>query len=258
LTAGLIKPSGGRVETLGSPPSQSPEWLAGIGYLAQELPLYKRLSAEELLGMGRHLNPGWDDAVARHRLAQLGFPLDKPVGQLSGGERAQVALALALGKRPRLLLLDEPVASLDPLARQDFLAGLAVASAETDLTVVLSSHLVADIERVCDYLVVLSASQVQLSGDVEELLSRHRLLIGPRRDTRPLALKYEIVTEQHTERQSTVLVRSEGTVNEPWWDVSEIRLEELVLAYMRRGASSRIGAYEMAEPLSVGPSGAVR
>jgi ABC-2 type transport system ATP-binding protein len=235
-----------------------PDWLARIGYLAQELPLYQRLSAEELLGMGRHLNPGWDDAFARHRLSQLGFPLDQPVGRLSGGERAQVALALAHGKRRRLLLLDEPVASLDPLARQDFLAGLAVASAETELTVVLSSHLVADIERVCDYLVVLSASRVQLSGDVEELLSRHRLLIGPRRDTSSLAHKYEIVAEQHTERQSTVLVRTEATVHEPWWDVSEVRLEELVLAYMRRGASSRVGAYEPADPMSVGLSGAVR
>ncbi len=242
------------METLGSPPNQSPDWLARIGYLAQELPLYKRLSAEELLGMGRHLNPGWDDGFARYRLSQLGFALDKPVGQLSGGERAQVALALALGKRPQLLLLDEPVASLDPLARQDFLAGLAVASAETELTVVLSSHLVGDIERVCDYLVVLSASQVQLSGDVEELLSHHRLLTGPRRDTSPLAPKYEIVAEQHTERQSTVLVRSVGPVDEPWWEVSEVRLEELVLAYMRRGAAARVGTCEMAGPLS----GAVR
>ena len=258
LTAGLIKPSGGRVETLGSPPNQDRQWLAQIGYLAQELPLYRRLTADELLGMGRHLNPGWDDSFARRRLTGLGFPLDQPVGQLSGGERAQVALALALGKRPRLLLLDEPVASLDPLARQDFLAGLAVASAETELTVLLSSHLVADIERVCDYLVVLSASQVQLSGDVEQLLACHRLLTGPRRDTGPLAHKYEVVAEQHTERQTTVLVRSQQAVDEPWWEVSEVRLEELVLAYMRRGASSRTTPATPAEPFGVGVGGATR
>ncbi len=258
LTAGLIKPSEGRVEALGSPPDQGQQWLAQIGYLAQELPLYKRLTADELLGMGRHLNPGWDDGFARQRLSGLGFPLDKPVGQLSGGERAQVALALALGKRPRLLLLDEPVASLDPLARQDFLAGLAVASAETELTVVLSSHLVADIERVCDYLVVLAASKVQLSGDVEHLLACHRLLSGPRRDTGPLARKYEVVAEQHTERQTTVMVRSQGPVEEPWWEVSEVRLEEVVLAYMRRGAASRVSMYEPAEPFSAGLSGAAR
>jgi ABC-2 type transport system ATP-binding protein len=258
LTAGLIRPSEGRVTTLGSPPNQGHEWLAQIGYLAQELPLYKRLTADELLGMGRRLNPGWDDSLARRRLTELGLQLDKPVGQLSGGERAQVALALSLGKRPRLLLLDEPVASLDPLARQDFLAGLALACAETELTVVLSSHLVADIERVCDYLIVLSASQVQLSGDIEQLLSCHRLLSGPRRDTSALRPKYEIVAEQHTERQTTVLLRSKGPVNEPWWDVSEVRLEELVLAYMRRGAASRAGTCEPAEPFSVGVNGATR
>jgi ABC-2 type transport system ATP-binding protein len=129
-------------------------------------------TADELLGMGRHLNPGWDDPLARRRLTDLGLPLDKPVGLLSGGERAQVALALALGKHPRLLLLDEPVASLDPLARRDFLASLAAASAESDLTVVLSSHLVADIERVCDYLIILASSQVQPCGEVEEILAR--------------------------------------------------------------------------------------
>ena len=235
LAAGLIKPTAGRIEILGLVPGQSPAWLGEIGYLAQDIPLYRRLSAGELLGMGRHLNPKWDDALARRRLADLGLPLDKPVGLLSGGERAQVALALALGKHPRLLLLDEPVASLDPLARREFLASLAAACAESELTVVLSSHLVADMERICDYLVVLSASQVQLCGDVEALLGAHRGLSGPRRQTASLAGKYEIVTEQHTQRHSTFLVRAGGPVEEPWWDVNEVGLEELVLAYMRQG-----------------------
>lgn len=150
------------------------------------------------------------------------------------------------------------MASLDPLARQDFLAGLAVASAVTELTVVLSFHLVADSERVCDYLVVLAASKVQLSGDVEQLLACHRPLSGPRRDTGPLARKYEVVAEQHTERQTTVMVRSQGPVEEPWWEASEVRLEEVVLAYMRRGAASRVSSYEPAEPFSAGLSGAAR
>ncbi len=235
LAAGLLKPTAGRIEVLGSVPAQDPAWLGQIGYLAQDIALYRRLSAGELLGMGRHLNPKWDDALARRRLTDLGLPLDKPVGLLSGGERAQVALALALGKHPRLLLLDEPVASLDPLARREFLVSLAAACSESDLTVVLSSHLVADIERICDYLVVLSASQVQLCGDVEGLLGAHRALSGPRRQTASLGGKYEIVTEQHTERHSTFLVRCDGPVDEPWWDVNEVGLEELVLAYMRRG-----------------------
>jgi ABC-2 type transport system ATP-binding protein len=235
LAAALIKPTAGRIEVLGSVPRQDAAWLGQIGYLAQDIPLYRRLSAGELLGMGRHLNPKWDDAVARGRLTDLGLPLDRPVGLLSGGERAQVALALALGKHPRLLLLDEPVASLDPLARREFLASLAAANSESDLTVVLSSHLVADVERICDYLIVLSASQVQLCSDVEGLLAAHRVLSGPRRQTATVTGKYEIVTEQHTERQSTFLVRADRPVDEPWWDVSEVGLEELVLAYMRRG-----------------------
>jgi ABC-type multidrug transport system ATPase subunit len=171
--------------------------------------------------MGRHRNPAWDDALSRRRLTDLGPPLGKPVGLLSGGERAQVALALALGKHPRLLLLDEPVASLDPLARREFLTSLAAASSESDLKVPLSSHLVADIERICDYLIVLSASQVQLCGDVEGLLASHRLLSGARRQMTALAGNYEMVTEQHSERQSTFLVRAEGRLEEPWWDVSE-------------------------------------
>jgi ABC-2 type transport system ATP-binding protein len=235
LAAGLLKPTAGRIEILGSVPAQDPAWLGQVGYLAQDVPLYRRLSADELLGMGRHLNPKWDDGLARRRLTDLGLPLDKPVGQLSGGERAQVGLALALGKHPRLLLLDEPVASLDPLARREFLVTVAAACSDSDLTVVLSSHLVADIERVCDYLVVLSASKVQLSGDVEGLLGAHRALSGPRRQPASLAGRYEIVTEQHTERQSSFLVRADGPVEEPWWDVSDVGLEELVLAYMRRG-----------------------
>ena len=162
LASGLLKPTAGRIEVLGSAPRQDPHWLAEVGYLAQDAPLYPRLTAEQLLGMGRHLNLRWDEALARGRLAELGLPLDKPVGQLSGGEKAQVALALALGKRPRLLLLDEPVASLDPLARREFLSSLAEATTETEMTVILSSHLVADIERVCDYLVILSAARASL------------------------------------------------------------------------------------------------
>jgi ABC-2 type transport system ATP-binding protein len=256
LAAGLLKPTAGRIEVLGSVPGQDPAWLGQISYLAQDIPLYRRLSAGELLGMGRHLNPKWDDAVARRRLADLGLPLDKPVGLLSGGERAQVALALALAKHPRLLLLDEPVASLDPLARREFLVSLAAASSESDLTVVLSSHLVADIERICDYLIVLSASQVQLCGDVEGLLGAHRVLSGPRRQTAGLAAKYEIVTEQHTERHSSFLLRAGGPVEEPWWEVSEVGFEELVLAYMRRGRDDVAGDLH-ADAAASGPAEAV-
>ena len=149
-----------------------PAYLAEIGFLAQEIPLYRRLTAEDHIGIGAHLNPRWDGESVRARLGGLRIPLDRPVGTLSGGQRAQVALALTLAKRPRLLLLDEPLAALDPLARQNFLATLAEAAAGGDLTIVLSSHLIADIERVCDHLILLAESRVQLCGDIETLLAR--------------------------------------------------------------------------------------
>ena len=249
ILTGLIKPTSGELCVLGSAPSQDPAWLADIGFLAQDMPLYGRMTAEQLIGMGRHLNPRWDESLARGRLEALGLALDRPVSRLSGGERAQVALALALGKRPRVLLLDEPVASLDPLARRDFLSSLAQATAETELTVVLSSHLVADIQRVCDYLVVLSAAETQLVGDVEELLASHKILVGPRRHTETIAGRYEVVASQHTDRQTTLLVRHEGPVQEPWWDVASVGLEELVLAYMSRACEGRRPGLGAAAPL---------
>jgi ABC-2 type transport system ATP-binding protein len=237
LLTGFSRPTSGDRRVLGSVPSQDPAWLADIGFLGQDAPLYRRMTAEQLMGMGRHLNPRWDESLARGRLEALGLDLDRPVGELSGGEKAQVALALALGKRPRLLLLDEPVASLDPLARRDFLSSLAQATAETGLTVVLSSHLVADMQHVCDYLVVLAASKTQLAGDLEDLLASHKLLVGPRRSPEALSGHYEVVTSQHAERQTTLLVRHEGVLQEPWWDVAPVGLEELVLAYMRRASA---------------------
>ena len=185
MLAGLARPTGGTAAVLGGAPRQDPAFLAEIGYLAQEIPLYRRLSAEDHIRAGAHLNPRWDDAAARDRLHDLRVPLAQPVGTLSGGQRAQVALTLALAKQPRVLLLDEPVAALDPLARRQFLATLtaAVADAGGDLTVLLSSHVIADVERVCDHMVLLAASRVQLCGDIDELLAEHKLLVGPRKDT---------------------------------------------------------------------------
>jgi ABC-2 type transport system ATP-binding protein len=234
LAAGLIRPTSGQISVLGDAPNQKPAWLAQVGFLAQEVPLYRRLSGEQLLGMGAHLNPSWDMRIARDRLEALEIPLDKAVSELSGGERAQVGLALSLGKRPRILLLDEPVASLDPLARRDFLTSLAEAQMESELTVLLSSHLVADIERVCDFLVLLSKSRVQLVGRIDELLAAHRWLTGPRRKSEATMAGHEIVSESHTERQTTLMVRLSGPVHDPTWDVSDVGLEELVLAYMGR------------------------
>jgi ABC-2 type transport system ATP-binding protein len=212
--------------------------LADIGFLAQEMPLYRRMSAADHIKIGAHLNSRWDGESARARLLGLDIPLGRAVGTLSGGQRAQVALALTLAKKPRVLLLDEPVAALDPLARRHFLGTLTSAVAETDgaLTVMLSSHLIADIERVCDYMILLTRSQVQLSGDIEDLLAEHKVLIGPKKDTGALEAAHTVVQTTTTVRQSTVLVRVGGPLIDPAYEVAGVSLEELVLGYM--GASA--------------------
>jgi ABC-2 type transport system ATP-binding protein len=235
LLAGLAAPTRGRASVLGGPPREEPAYLAEVGFLAQEIPLYRRLTAEDHIGIGAHLNPRWDGASVRERLAQLRIPLDRPAGTLSGGQRAQLALALTLAKRPRLLLLDEPLAALDPLARQTFLGALAEAAAGGGLTIVLSSHLIADIERTCDHLILLAESQVQLCGDTELMLAQHRILGGPRKDTTAVARAHFIVREDTTPRQTTLLVRLNGPVIDPAWAVDEPNLEEIVLGYMSAG-----------------------
>jgi ABC-2 type transport system ATP-binding protein len=232
LLAGLARPTAGRAAVNGTPPRQAPEFLADIGFLAQEIPLYRRLSAEDHVRAGAHLNQRWDAGSVRERLTALNIPLDRATGKLSGGQRAQVALALILAKKPRMLLLDEPVAALDPLARRNFLSLLAEAVAAGGLTVLLSSHLVADLERVCDHLIMLTSSRVQLCGDIEELLAGHQMLTGPRKDTTAIERTHQVVQATRTPRQTTMLVRLNGPVADPAFEASDVSLEELVLAYL--------------------------
>jgi len=232
LLAGLARPTAGQMTVLGGTPRQDPAFLAGIGFLAQEIPLYRRFTAEDHISIGAHLNPHWDAGSVRDRLRSLNIPLDRAVGRLSGGQRAQVALALTLAKRPRLLLLDEPVAALDPLARRNFLAMLAAAVADGGLTVVLSSHLVADLERVADHLVLLASSRVQLCGDIDALLAEHHVLVGPRKATTAIEKTRTIVQAVRTARQTTLLVRGNAPVIDPAWESAEVGLEEMVLGYM--------------------------
>jgi ABC-2 type transport system ATP-binding protein len=175
-----------RIEVLGRRPADNAAQIGQVGFVAQDTPIYSRLSVSDHLRLGAWLNPRWDDEMARRRTGQVGLDPAQRAGKLSGGQRAQLALTLALAKRPELLILDEPVASLDPLARREFLQLLMAAVAEDELSIVLSSHLVADLERVCDYLIVLASSRVQLAGEVDKLLATHRRLIGPRRVTRSL------------------------------------------------------------------------
>lgn len=232
MAVGLLRPDAGTVRVFGQAPYDSTAVLAEIGFVAQDTPLYRDLTADELFTTGAKLNRRFDTALARDRLGQIGIPRDKPVGKLSGGQRAQVALALAMAKRPRLLLLDEPVASIDPLARREFLHALTGVVAETGTTVLLSSHILADLERTCDFLIVVHASQTKLVGGVDELRGEHRQLIGPRHASPPAAGIAQVVRTSHTDRSTTLLVRTNGPIHDRAWQSHEVTLEDLILAYL--------------------------
>ena len=232
LATGQLAPTRGTISVLGEPPPISPAQLARVGFVAQDTPVYARMRVADHLRLGAWLNLGWDDELAQRRIVQVGLDPKQRGGSLSGGQRAQLALTLALAKRPELLLLDEPVASLDPLARREFLRSLMEAVAEHGTSVVLSSHLVTDLERVCDYLVVLVASRVRIAGEVSELLASHRRLSGPRRGPGTLPAGQDVIEQSHTDKQSTLLVRTGDPVHDPAWTVTPVSMEELVLAYM--------------------------
>jgi ABC-2 type transport system ATP-binding protein len=231
LAVGMLTPSAGSVEVLGAAAGTQQ---AKVGYVAQDTPTYARLSVADHLRLGARLNPAWDESLAQRRLQHLKFDPKQRAGKLSGGQRAQLALTLGLAKRPDLLILDEPVAALDPLARREFLQDLMEAVADQELSVLLSSHLVSDVERACDYLIVLVDSRVQVSGEIDTLLATHFRLTGPRRDAKDLPRDQHVVTASHTDRQSTYLIRTEKPILDPAWSITQLTLEDLVLAYMGR------------------------
>jgi ABC-2 type transport system ATP-binding protein len=240
LATGMLAPTTGTIDVLSSRPAAGPAQLARVGYLSQDAPVYAGLSVADHLKLGAHLNPGWDAEQARDRVERLDLDPRQKAGTLSGGQRAQLALTLATAKRPELLILDEPVASLDPLARREFLRDLMETVGEQQVSVVLSSHLISDLERVCDYLIVLVDSRVRIAGPVEDLLAAHHLLSGPRRDPASLPDGIEVISASHTDVQTTLLVRTSGPVLDPAWTVCELGLEDLVLAYMKQpGGSGR-------------------
>ncbi|MEV7511840.1 ABC transporter ATP-binding protein [Streptomyces sp. NPDC091201] len=231
LALGLMAPTEGTVSLLGAPlrPGR-PRTLSQVGFVAQDHPLYRGFTVAEMLRYGRETNTRFDRAGAERRLRDLGIPLERRTGRLSGGQQAQVALTLALAKQPRLLVLDEPVASLDPLARREFMKTLVAAVAETDVTVLLSSHVVTELERICDHLVLLGGGRVRLAGDIDDLLAGHRLLTGPRIDDDALD---GLVAATHGDRVSHLLVRRPaGAPTHPRWEDHPVNLEELVLAYL--------------------------
>ncbi|MFC8825517.1 ABC transporter ATP-binding protein [Streptomyces sp. NPDC057137] len=237
LACGLLTPTSGTIEVLGGSPASGPEQLAKVGFVAQDTPTYAGLSIADHLRLGARLNPAWDARLAADRVRQLGLDPAQKAGKLSGGQRAQVALTLAVAKRPELLILDEPVAALDPLARREFLQSLMEFVAEHGATVVLSSHLVSDLERVCDHLISLVASRVQITGDVDDLLATHFRLTTARRDAADLPEGMRVIQATHTERQSTFIVRAAKAVHDPSWVLEPLNLEDLVLTYMSQAAA---------------------
>jgi ABC-2 type transport system ATP-binding protein len=244
IAVGLLPPTAGRIEVLGGHPGSGPAQLAKVGFVAQDAPTYAGLSIADHLRFGAHTNPGWDHQLAEDRITKLGLDPSQRAGKLSGGQRAQLALTLAIAKRPDLLILDEPVASLDPLARREFLQGLMAHVAEHGAGVILSSHLVSDLERVCDYLIVLIASRVRVAGEVDDLLASHYRLTGARRDLADLPVGVEVIEDSHTDRQSTLIVRSATLIDDPSFTVEQLTLEDLVLAYMSQTATNPLPALE--------------
>ena len=242
LIVGILTPTNGTIEVCGGQPAADASQLAKVGFVAQDNPTYAGLTVADHLSLGAHLNPRWDATTARRRIEHLGLDTRQKAGHLSGGQRAQLALTLGLAKRPELLILDEPVASLDPLARREFLQVLMEAVAEDEISVLLSSHVVSDLERVCDHVVVLVDSQVRVAGDVEQLLATHHRLSGPRRDPATLPADQHVVWAIHTDRQSTYVVSTKSPVLDPAWSITALGLEDLVLAYMECTSSPTPGS----------------
>jgi ABC-2 type transport system ATP-binding protein len=234
LATGMLRPSTGTIRVLGGVPGRGTEQLRKVGFVAQDTPVYAGLSVADHLRLGRHLNARWDSELAADRIRELTLDPRRKAGRMSGGQRAQLALTMALARRPQLLILDEPVASLDPLARREFLEGLAEATTGSHMSVVMSSHLVSDLERICDYLVVLVASRVQIAGPVTGLLAGHHVVSGPSVDRSGLPADAEIISAVRSLGQTTVLVRAAAAPQHPAWTVTRPNLEDLVLAYMSR------------------------
>jgi ABC-2 type transport system ATP-binding protein len=240
LAVGLAAPSAGGVTVLGGRPPGSLAALDGIAFVAQDTPLYKNVSAADMLHLTRNLNRRFDGAYAEARLGELGIPLKRKSGKLSGGQQAQLALTLALARHPRLLLLDEPVAMLDPIARHDFMATVLTAAADDGVSVLLSSHVLAELARVADYIILLSKGRVQVAGEVDDLLTGHRILTGPATEAATYSER-PVVHLRRGEVQAHLLVRANADDRvPPGWESHPVGLEELALAYLREPDSSAL------------------
>ena len=254
MAVGLTLPTAGTAAVLDGQATGSPVALDDIAFMAQDAPVYKNLSVADMVHLTKNLNRRFDDAAARARLIDLGIPLKKKTGKLSGGQQAQVALTLALARRPRLLILDEPLSALDPLARQDFLATVMTAMTDDSVSVLLSSHALAELERVADYLIVLGGGEVRITGEVDDLLAKHQVLTGPAADADRLAARLSAVQVKRAGAQAHLLVSESepGRPVPPGWETHPVGLEELVLAYLRPpgGATPSAAVYGAPTELS--------
>jgi ABC-2 type transport system ATP-binding protein len=236
MAAGLLAPTTGTVEVLGAAPERR---LDRIGFVAQDAPLWPRLRVEDVLEIGRCMNPRFDTGLARSRVAQFEIPTRSHIASLSGGQRAQVALTLVLAKRPELLLLDEPLSNLDPLARREFLSSMFDACAETGTAVLFSSHVVAELERICDFLILLRGGRVRVAGDIDELRQRHRIVSGPTGWMQPAG--WQVISVRSAAGRTTALTLSESAAAAgPGMDQASPTFDELVLGYLEEDLRSTV------------------
>jgi ABC-2 type transport system ATP-binding protein len=259
MLVGLAVPTAGSATVLDGQPAGSPTALDGIAFVGQDAPVYKNLSTGDMVHLTRNLNRRFDQRYAQARLADLGIPLNKKAGKLSGGQQVQLALTLALARRPRLLVFDEPLAMLDPLARQDFMATVMTAMADDGVSVLLSSHALAELERVADYLILLSRGRVQVADQVEDLLACHYLLTGPADEADRFDGRLRVVQTRRAGAQAHLMVRSADAAGPvpPGWEAHSVTLEELVMAYLRSPGdqadhvTSDLSAIRYSEPTEV-------
>lgn len=231
----LVEPTTGTLKLFGVPVSD-PAVLSRMAFLAQDKPLYPRFTVAETLRLGRELNPRWDQALAERIVRSGNVPFTARIGTLSGGQRTRVAFALAFGKRPELLLLDEPMSDLDPLARHELSGLLMAEAAEHGTTVLMSSHMLSELEVMCDYLVVLAEGRLRMAGQTEELVPAHLLVTGVAEDgggvPEELRRRHTVIESRVTGRQFSALIRPGGPVGDGWETLSP-SMEEVLLAYLR-------------------------
>jgi ABC-2 type transport system ATP-binding protein len=235
MIIGLLEPTEGQVSVFGrTSRADTARTLARVGYVAQDHPLYRDFTVADMFHLGRAMNPNWDQELAAARIEALGgIPLQRKVKRLSGGQQAQVSLTMALAKRAPLVVLDEPVSSLDPVARAEFMRDVTASAADAGLTFLISSHVVSELERFCDWLIVLADGRVQLSGRADDLLAAHRLLTVPRA-TPDAELPGTAIQRTDTDRHSTVLVRAEPAQLAGQEQAGPVSFEQLVMAYLQR------------------------